>query len=182
VRGRAAVVVVVAALVVAGCSGGSPVGAPESTTSTSQVPLPAGRYPSEIAKQPCQHQAQSLIGAALGETASVSVPTWENHLYSCIYRYPTGSMTLSIKELSSWAQTLAYFNGLGAQMGNARSLQNLGQGAFQTTAGSVVVRKDWKVLLVDTTTLPPQFGVPATSSADVAVTVADVVLGCWAGD
>ena len=46
----------------------------------------------------------------------------------------------------------------------------------------MVVRKDWKVLLVDNTGLPPQFGVPPTSSTAVAVTVADVILGCWAGD
>jgi hypothetical protein len=46
----------------------------------------------------------------------------------------------------------------------------------------VVVRKDWKVLLVDSSKLPPQFGVPATPSGDVAVTVADVILGCWSGD
>jgi hypothetical protein len=184
VRGRAALIVVAAALVAAGCSGG---GTPTSatgtgSTSSTEAPLPAGRYPSEIAKQPCQHQAHELIDSALGVTATVSTPTWIDHLYSCTYRYSNGSMALSIKELSSWDQTLAYYNGLGAQLGNARSLLNLGQGAFQTTAGSVVVRKDWKVLLVDITGLPPQFGVPETSSADVAVTVADVILGCWAGD
>ena len=67
-------------------------------------------------------------------------------------------------------------------MGKKRDLQGLGQGAFQTTDGSIVVRKDWKVLLVDISGLPPQFGVPATSSGDVAVTVGDVILGCWSGD
>lgn len=122
------------------------------------------------------------IASALGEKAAVSTPTWVDHLYSCRYGYTSGSMVLSIKELSSWAQTFAYFKNLGAQMGNARSLANLGQGAFQTTNGSVVVRKDWKILLVDITGLPAQFGVPPTSSGDVAVTVSDVILGCWAGD
>ena len=59
-------------------------------------------------------------------------------------------MELSVKELSSWAQTKAYFRSLGTQMGQVRTLKGLGQGAFQTTNGSMVVRKDWKVLLVDT--------------------------------
>lgn len=182
VRGRAALIVVVAALLAAGCSsGGSPV-ASGGVTSSTEAPLPAGRYPSEIAKQPCQHQARELIASALGVTATVSDPTWVDHLYSCTYEYPNGSMSLSIKELSSWDQTFAYFHGLGTQLGDVRSLENLGQGAFQTTEGSVVVRKDWKVLLVDISGLPPQFGVPATSSGDVAVTVSDVILGCWAGD
>jgi hypothetical protein len=67
-------------------------------------------------------------------------------------------------------------------LGKARTLANLGQGAFQTTDGSVVVRKDWKVLLVNISGLPAQFAVPPTSPANVAVTVADVILGCWDGD
>ena len=96
-----------------------------------------------------QKEAQHEIASPLGETATVSTPTWVDHLYSCRYDYPTGSMTLSIKELSSWDQTTAYFDGLATGMGKARDLQGLGQGAFQTTDGSVVVRKDWKVLLVD---------------------------------
>ena len=112
----------------------------------------------------------------------MSAPTWVDHLYSCQYGYPTGSMELSVKELSSWAQTAAYYQLLAHQLGKTSDLENLGQGAFQTTDGSVVVRKDWKVLLVNIAGLPAQFGVPPTSSGDVAVTVADVILGCWAGD
>jgi hypothetical protein len=131
----------------------------------------------------CAHEAQKEIDSALGERATVSHPTWVDHLYRCRYGYPSGSsMELSVKELSSWAETKQYFNGLAATLGRSRQLQGLGQGAFQTTDGSVVVRKDWKVLLVDSTGLSAQFGVPPTSSGDVAVTVADLILGCWAGD
>src|SRR5450755_1412163 len=63
-----------------------------------------------------------------------------------------------------------------------KALGNLGQGAFRTSSGDVVVRKDWKVLLVDVSGLPSQFGVPPTSATDVAFTLADLILGCWAGD
>jgi hypothetical protein len=91
-------------------------------------------------------------------------------------------MELSVKELSSWAGTAAYYQLLVHRLGKSRDLENLGQGAFQATDGSVVVRKDWKVLLVDIAGFPAQFGVPPTSSGSVAVTVADVILGCWAGD
>jgi len=114
----------------------------------------------------------------------VSPPSWSvaDHLYACDYRYPTGYFTLSMKELSSWPETYAYFDSLEARLGKARDLENLGQGAFQGNDGSVVVRKDWKVLLVDSSHLPPQFGVPPTQSGDVAVTVADIILGCWTGD
>jgi hypothetical protein len=176
VRSRVLVFVAFVAIVGAGCSS-SP-----SVTLTTRAPLPAGPHPSEIAKVVCENEARTDIADALGEKATVSEPTWQDHLYSCQYSYPTGSFGLSVKELSSWAQTYAYFRMLGTELGNARDLQNLGQGAFQTTDGSVVVRKDWKVLLVDSSDLPAQFGVPPTSSGDVAVTVADVILGCWAGD
>ncbi len=167
------------ALVAAGCSSGTSV---SNSLTNSTKPLPAGSNPSPIARQVCQADAQAEIASALGEKATVSKPMWADHLYSCRYTYPTGSMALSVKELSSWAQTFAYFDAVGVRMGRVRSLANLGQGAFQTTDGSVVVRKDWKVLLVDSSALPAQFGVPPTSSGDVAVTVADVILGCWAGD
>jgi curli biogenesis system outer membrane secretion channel CsgG len=180
------VVVAVVALVATGCGAGASTSSTTtsgaSSTATTRAPLPAGQKPSEIAKQVCQEEARQDIASALGETATVSEPTWVDHLYSCRYSYPTGSMVLSVKELSSWTETDAYFQMLADQLGKTRELENLGQGAFQTTDGSVVVRKDWKVLTVDISSLPAQFGIPATSSGDVAVTVGDVILGCWAGD
>jgi hypothetical protein len=157
-------------------------GSEVATSPTTEVPLPAGPRPSKIATQVCSFEAIQDINAAVGETTSVSTPTWATHLYSCTYRYPTGAMVLSVKELSSWGQTTAYFQQLARLMGDSRTIQGLGQGAFQTTDGSMVVRKDWKVLLVDTAGLPAQFGQPLTSSGEVAVTVADVILGCWNGD
>ena len=174
----------VAALAVmgAGCSSGSP-SASSNTTSTTG-PLPAGSTPSPLAVQICATEAREDIASSLGEAATVSTPTWSaaEHLYSCAYRYPSGSFTLSMKELSSWSETYAYYDSLKAQLGTSEPLQNLGQGAFQAANGSVVVRKDWKVLQVDSSGLPAQFGVPPTPSSDIAVTVADVILGCWSGD
>ena len=164
----------------AGCSSGG-----TGSTATT-APKPAGATPSPISVQVCSHEAQQEMASALGETATVSTPTWADHLYSCTYSYPgstpTGSFTVSVKELSSWSETYAYYDGVAAAQGKSRDLEALGQAAFQTTDGSVVVRKDWKVLEVDNSGLPPQFGVPPTSSSAVAVTVADVILGCWAGD
>ncbi|HEY5252582.1 MAG TPA: hypothetical protein VIJ09_13010 [Acidimicrobiales bacterium] len=151
-------------------------------SSKTTVPLPAGPLPSKISKQVCSGEAQRDIAEVLGVKAVVQTPTWVGHLYSCRYQYPNGSMVLSVKELSSWSQTKGYFASLGQQMGDVGKLGNLGQGAFTTSDGSVVVRKDWKVLLVDISGLPAQFGVPPTSKADIADTASDVILGCWAGD
>jgi hypothetical protein len=173
-------VVVALAVTALGAACGSTPAVPKAPKTT--VPLPAGPLPSEIAKMVCQKKAQGELAEVLGVTAVVQTPTWADHLYSCRYRYADGSMVLSVKELSSWAQTKAYFAMLGQQLGDVGKLGNLGQGAFTTGNGSVVVRKDWKVLLVDITDLPPQFGVPPTSKADIADSVSDVILGCWSGD
>jgi len=164
------------ALLVTGSSFGS------TASASSRRPLPAGSAPSEIAKMVCARDAQREIAETLGVHASVSRPTWVNHAYSCRYRYPDGAFVLTVKELSSWPQTLAYFHGLAQVQGRSATIRNIGQGAFQTGNGSAVVRKDWKILTVNISGLPAQFGKPATSRADIAVTVADLILACWAGD
>ncbi len=157
-------------------------GTSRATSQAAERPLPAGRLPSPIALMVCRPKAQREINKVLGVTATVGDRTWIDHKYSCRYGYPDGSFELSVKELSSWPQTLAYFHGLGAELGAPQTLGNLGQGAFRTSGGDVVVRKDWKVLLVDVSGLPSQFGVPPTSATDVAYTLADLILGCWDGD
>ena len=163
-----------------GCAAG--VASPAAFAQRTQRPLPAGRTPSQISKMVCTREAQREIAQTLGVRASVSTPTWIEHTYSCRYRYPDGGFVLTIKELSSWPQTLAYYSGIGRAQGRTATVPNLGQGAFQTENGSTVVRKDWKDLTVDISGLPPQFGRPPTSRGDVAVTVADVILACWSGD
>ena len=131
----------------------------------------------------CSNKTERELSSVLGVTPEQPVvPTWADHLYTCRLAYSSGTLVLTVKELSSWDETLAYFNGLGAQLGDIGRLTGLGQGAFTTQNGSVVARKDYKVLLVDISGLPASFGVPATSAGDVAYTVTDVVMGCWAGD
>jgi hypothetical protein len=163
-------------------AGGSSTTSTSRSTSTTEAPEPAGKNPSAISKEVCSSDAQGEIKRVLGVTAHVATPSWVDHRYSCRYQYPNGTFVLSVKELSSWSETYAYFGSLGHSLGNTGALGNLGQGAFTTSDGSVVVRKDWKVLLVNIAPLPGQFGKPPTSKADVAYTVASIILGCWAGD
>lgn len=153
-----------------------------SSTAGAEAPQPAGREPSSIAKAICQPKAANLIHDVVGEAAHISTPTWRNHLYSCDYRYSPGTMVLSVKELSSWSQTYRYFDGLGRSLHKQIPIFQLGQGAFRVRDGSIVVRKDWKVLLVNVAGLPRQFGNPATSVEGIALSVAGVILDCWHGD
>jgi len=153
-----------------------------SPAAWAESPAPAGSTPSSIAKEVCSRKAQTLIGDVLGEQAKVSTPTWRQHLYACDYRYKTGTMVLSVKELSSWNQTYSYFNGLGKSLHKTTTVYELGQGAFRVRNGSVVVRKDWKVLFVNVSGLPQKFGQPYSDVSGVALSVAGVILGCWSGD
>jgi hypothetical protein len=111
--------IISSALLVAGCTTGA------MTTPPTSAPLPAGQNPSDISRRVCMNEALQKFDAALGERATVSTPTWIGHLYSCTYGYPSGSMVVSVKELSSWAQIYAYFQMLATQMGKARTLQQV---------------------------------------------------------
>jgi hypothetical protein len=157
------------ALLATGCAsaGGSPNHAQAPATATAMI---------------CRTEAIYEIDSAVGVKATVSRPAWRDDVYSCTYKYPSGSMRLSVKELPDLPQTGVYYHQLETAMGDRGAVPNLGQGAFHTTNGSIVVRKDSKVLLVDVTGLPAQFGQPPTTSGNVALTVADVILACWSGD
>jgi hypothetical protein len=158
-------------LAVAGCG-----------TASAQAPQPAGTSPSQIARMVCTPKTARDIAQVLGAKASVAAPTWADHLYSCGYQYKEGTMVLSVKELSSWAQTYAYFHQLARTLHETFPIAGLGQGAFGVRGGSVVVRKDWKILLVDTSGLRGNVGSPPNSPLEVAVNVATAILGCWNGD
>jgi hypothetical protein len=139
--------------------------------------------PSLSARMVCAHEAREDLATALGvSTTSIHEPTWTNGVYACQYEYPDGTMTLSVTELADSARTTAYYDGLRRQLGHADTVDDLGDGAFVTTNGSLVVRKDDKVLVVDTTSLPAQFGSPAKSRAQIAITVGTTILGCWTGE
>jgi hypothetical protein len=174
------------ALTLAACSSSSgssslrPEG-PNSPVAT-VAPKPSGADPSESSKMVCESEAQSELATALGVTQTqVTTPTWVDHTYTCTYVYPNGSFTLQVKELDSAALTTGYFNSLAALMGRQPTRLALAGGAFVTTNGSVVARKDWKVLLVDVTHLPASFGQPPQDQKDNAISIAATILSCWSG-
>jgi hypothetical protein len=179
----------VAAIALAGCgSSGSKAGSnPTPTTTVNQLSSPlwdkAKPTPSVSAKLVCQPEARQDIAASVGITQTrVTKPTWDaaQHLYSCTYVYPKGNITLSVKEMSNEAETTAYFNSITAKYGITQKLNGLGQGAWILKNNDVVVRKDYKVLLVDVHGIPADFA-PAMTRSDVAVNVGVAIIGCWTG-
>jgi len=172
--------IVVFGLAIAGC-GASSSSSPGSGATTSLAGHPSGAQPSVSAKMICTAAAKSDIAASLGLAAVVSQPTWVDHVYSCTYTYPTGVITLSVKELDTAAQTTQTYNAFAARLGRRPTSVAFGQGAFITTNGSVIVRKDFKVLDVDVSKLPLKFGVPPQDRSNAALSVAATVMGCWTG-
>jgi hypothetical protein len=175
VRLRPLVLATLAAAVLAGCGGSAP--------TTSARTFTYGPNPSVSARMICRHEAVAEIDYTLGVT-TVGEPTatWRDHRYTCTYRYAHATMTLWVQELPTLAGTAAYMSRLARTLGDRGVIANVGQGAFASSNGSAVSRKDNKVLVVQVGGLPARFGHPATSRADVAITVANVIFACWRGD
>ena len=178
--------VVLAGVFALGACGGSSNKPASSATTSSTLYKVAAATPSVSAKMVCEKEAADEIASSLGtHQTRITTPTWseKDHIYSCTYVYPNGSFTLSVKEMSSTAETTAYFDSEKSSLGVAQNLFGLGQGAFIAKNNDVVVRKDYKVLLVDVSKAPSGTGkfIPAMTRQDVATNIAAVIMGCWSG-
>jgi hypothetical protein len=176
VKLRRLVLAVISAAVLAGCGGSAP---------TKPTPrFTYGPTPSTSARMICRTVTVNDIAQVLGvKTVARPTATWSQHEYTCPYHYADGTMTLSVKALPTLTATLAYVSALRRQLGDTSGFSDLGLSGFTTRNGSAVTRKDNKVLLVEVGQLPAMFGEnPATSRADVAITVTNVILQCWRGD
>src|ERR1700745_2818378 len=138
-RARLGLAVLAVVLGIAGC---------DSVNTSAESPKPAGKSPSAISRMVCAEEAAGEIAQVVAAKAAVTAPTWADHLYSCGYRYSVGTMGLSVKELSSWTQTYAYFDKLAETLHKTAPVKGLGQGAFVAGDGSGVVRKDSEIRFV----------------------------------
>ena len=130
----------------------------------------------------CTQEAQSDIEIRLGlATARPVTPRWAGGVYSCQYAYPNGAFTLSVRDLADVTATTAYFDSQAKKFAQHTPLPALGDAAFTVPDGSVFVRKDNKMLTVDASALPTQFGVPPVPRAQAARGIAIVIMGCWSG-
>ena len=179
--------IVLAVALLGACGSSNPKVAAPDTTSVQQFSSPsydkAGPNPSKSAKMVCQPEVRADIASSLGvKETRVTTPTWirAQHLFSCTYVYPRGRITLFVKELVDADTTTAYFDSVRKKYGSTQQLIGLGQGAWILKNNDVVVRKDYKVLLVDVQGIPATF-VPAMTRSDVATNIASLIMGCWTG-
>jgi hypothetical protein len=91
-------------------------------------------------------------------------------------------MSLQVRVLPGARQARALFDADRARTVGALPLAGLGERAFGTKNGTVLVLKDNQILDVDTTRLPQEFGANGQRRTDLAYEVASDVMGCWTGD
>ena len=131
----------------------------------------------------CDADITSKVGVALDLPGPPSTE-WRSSgdVYTCDYLLPMGRMSLQVTILAGAGQASAMFDADRARTRGARPLAGLGERAYGTEDGTVLVLKDSQILLVDTTRLPQEFGANGQRRADLAYEVASDVMGCWTGD
>ena len=158
---------------------GSTMGAAGAPTVTRTAPA----EPSASALMICAAEVRADLNTVLAiKQTPAGTATFADHLYTCRYTLPMGTLILSVKESPDATSTAAYFKTLRNQLGNPEDLAGLGEAAYGTNDGTVVLRKDNDVLRVDATRMPAVFGSQHAKRNDFAYEIASDILGCWTGD
>jgi hypothetical protein len=143
-------------------------------------PSAASATPSASARMVCTTEVRSdVTKVAALTTTPMTTSTFVDHLYTCTYALPMGSLIVSVKDLANLAATTTYFADVRPRLGTTATLAGLAEGAFGTPNGTVVLRKDSHVLEVDASHLPAVFGSQSEKRADFAYEIASDILGCW---
>jgi hypothetical protein len=172
-------------LLLAGCAGAE--AAPQPAGATAPAPVAGSApsvtaAPSATAAMVCGEDVVGDVGRVLSLTAPPPTEaTWVAPLYTCTYQLPMGPLVLSVQDSGSTDAAARYFAARRTEDAPATPAIGLGERAFTTPTGTVVVLKDAMTLTVDATGLPAVFGDNGQRRSDFAYEVASVVLGCWTG-
>jgi hypothetical protein len=171
-------------LLLGGCAGADvttePAAAPSSAAAAAS-PAEQGA-PSDTAAMVCGQDVVGDVARALSlPTPPATTSTWADPLYTCTYRLPMGPLVLSVEESPGPAEAARFFDEERRRLGEPAPAPGLGERAYATPTGTVVVSKDAMTLTVDATGLPEVFGDDGQRRSDFAYEVASVVLGCWTG-
>jgi len=154
-------------------------------TATSPAHNDTASGPSASSRMICGPEIQGDVVTMLAlHPAPSTTTTWAGHLYTCTYHLPAGPLVLSVKESPDVASATVYFNALRQRLAPTHPLTgllSLGETAYDTPGGTVVVLKDDKTLQIDATELPRVAGQHQQSRTDLAYEVASDIIGCWTG-
>ena len=153
-------------------------GAPSASSKASTASAATG--PSAAAQMVCSTDIKDKVKQVLSlPTTPAAHSTFVDHRYTCTYDLPMGPLLLSVQDSPSKAAAGAYFTRLRPTLGTTDTLIGLGERAYGTPSGTVVVLKDSQTLSVDATGLPTVFGAQKQKRTDLAYEIASDVLGCW---
>jgi hypothetical protein len=173
-------------VLIAGCASQGNSSAASPPTGGMAMPSDAAAVataPPHTATMVCGDEIKTKVKQVLDLPAEPGThATWAAPAYTCTYALPMGPMTLTVKVLPDKARAGAQLAADQAATRGAQPLAGLGERAFGTPVGTVVVLKDNQLLTVDTTHLPEVFGANDQKRTDLAYEVASDVLGCWTGD
>ena len=162
-------------LLLAGCAGADAAASAPPASSSAQPP-------SATAAMICGDDVVGDVSRALALPAPPSVrSTWADQLFTCDYALPMGPLVLSVQESPDPAAAGQFFEAQRGRLGETAPAAGLGEHAYATPTGTVVVVKDAMTLTVDATGLPEVFGDNGQRRDDFADEVASIVLGCWTG-
>jgi len=172
------------AVLLAGCGGqpAAPSGSPTGPSVGPAVVTALPDAPSPQAEMVCAPEAQQDIQDLIGVVPTAVGPIqYANHTSTCRYAYPNGAFTLVVQDLPNDITTTRTYEALAGKLGKIDSIDLPDAQAFTTNDGSIVLRRDTKVMLVDVTQLPGTFGSPPSPRADAARLIMKAVLNCWVG-
>jgi hypothetical protein len=172
------------AVLVAGCGGQSapPSGPPTGPSLGPAVVTALPDAPSPQAEMVCAPEAQQDIQDLIGVVPTAVGPIqYANHTSTCRYAYANGAFTLVVQDLPNDITTTRTYEALAGTLGKIDSIDLPDAQAFTTNDGSIVLRRDTKVMLVDVAQLPGTFGSPPSPRADAARLIMKAVLNCWVG-
>ena len=183
-----------AALVLtAGCAASRPT-AGQSATATTATPTATTVDPSVAAEQyasptppssatmVCSDEIRLQVQGALAlDSSPAPQSSWADHVYTCTYAVPTGTLVLAVTVAPSDDAAGAQLDALRTQLGATDEEQGFGKRAYSAPAGVLVAVKDNLVLTVDARALPDALGAGHQRRIDVVRLLAAGVFACWTG-
>ncbi len=160
------------------------------TASTPAAPAAAMQSPMAVSSSTPSATALMVCGADIRDKvrqvlALASPPATSDSFadgrYTCTYRLPMGPLVLSVQQSASSAAANRFFAAERTRLAGD-TLPGLGEAAFGTGNGTVLVVKDSETLTVNANGLPVVFGSQRQRRTDLAYEIASDVLGCWTGD
>jgi hypothetical protein len=188
--GARAVLAVLLALLAAGCSASRPSADPAPTTTAAPTTFDpsaaAAQYASPTApasaQMICSDEIRSQVTGALGlDSTPTPQSAWADHVYTCTYAVPMGTLVLAVTVAPSVAAAGAQLDARRAQVGAADPEEGFGERAYSAPGGVLVAVKDNLVLTVDATALPDDLGAGHQRRIDVVRLLAAGVFACWTG-